>query len=255
MERTISKYALVLCFIFGTILGINIGSQITMSEIASSLVMIDETLLMEFAEFKEGQPYEVVVGPTEEIGNITENIELNPAELEAPVTIDINKVDLSKTLEEPEEVIPEPEIIKGDILEVPDYCGSFKAFMSKNALTSVSSAQYKLQQSESMWIDEYGMQRCNDDYVVAVGTYFADSIGDRLLITMTSGVQFTATVGDFKANIHTDPGNMYNPGSMSVLEFIVDMNSLDKSVMKMGDVSYLPSIDMSGKVSTMQKIN
>lgn len=267
MNETIVKniYMQLLCFIFGILAGAIIGGQMASTNILKNTVLIEKATFTEFTETILGKQ----ISPELDV-DFSEKLKENTTT--SPVETSVHKKEpLTQTTEPKKETVEQkpaaivntkPDVpIENDqtlktagITMVPDYCGTFKAFMSKNALTSVSSPQYKLQQDASIWIDSSGMQRYNDDYVIAVGKYFADSIGDRLLVTMENGTTFTAIVGDFKALAHTDPSNMYNPGSMSVIEFIVDMNTLNKTVMKMGDVSYLPDLDMKGKVKSMQKI-
>lgn len=259
--RNFSMY--LLCFIFGILAGAIIGGEMASTNILKNTVVIEKEVFNEFTESILGKQ----VAPELDV-NFSEKLEENVKS--EPVKTDVHKEvqetpkkDIVANETKPAAVVntkPDVPIENDDALKtagitmVPDYCGTFKAFMSKNALTSVSSPQYKLQQDSAMWIDASGMQRYNDDYVIAVGKYFADAIGDRLLVTMENGTTFTAVVGDFKALAHTDPSNMYNPGSMSVIEFIVDMKALDKTVMKMGDVSYLPDLNMKGKVKSMQRI-
>ena len=137
--------------------------------------------------------------------------------------------------------------------DVPEGKTSFKSYMSYKAITNTRSEQYKLQQE--CWTDDYGLRRYDDKYVIALGTYYADDIGDEFKITLDSGKVFRAVVGDFKADRDTDKLNQYTPTSdvgKCVLEFIVDTPKLDKSVRKMGDVSYCN--DFSGNVEKIEKI-
>lgn len=125
-------------------------------------------------------------------------------------------------------------------LTVPDGDTSFKSYMDYRAITNKRSAQYKLQQKCET--DNHGLRKLGDDYVIAVGSYYADYVGTRLEITLDSGEHFTAVVGDFKADSHTDDTHRYTPmqsGGKNVIEFVVDTNSLDKTARKMGDISYV----------------
>ena len=123
---------------------------------------------------------------------------------------------------------------------VPDGDTSFKSYMDYRAITNTRSAQYRLQ--DDCWTDENGLRRCGDDYVIAVGSYYADRIGEKLEITLADGNEFTAVVGDFKADNHTDKTHRYTAmrnGGKNVIEFVVDTASLDKTARKMGDISYI----------------
>lgn len=73
--------------------------------------------------------------------------------------------------------------------------------------------------------DEYG------DYCCAMGTYFGYD-GDRMLIELENGTQFTVKLCDSKGNrwYHN-----YGNGGKSVVEFIVDDNSLPYCVYQTGN--------------------
>lgn len=134
-------------------------------------------------------------------------------------------------------------------VEKPEFdvpCGdtSFKSYMSYRAITNTRSAQYKLQQR--CWTDDEGLRRLGDDYVIALGTYYADYIGERFKITLDTGESFTAVVGDFKANKHTDSKHQYydsGNGRKNVVEFVVDTKELNRKARKMGDISYIEGFE------------
>ena len=139
------------------------------------------------------------------------------------------------------------------ISNVPKGDTSFKSYMDYRCITNTRSPQYKLQ--GDCWTDSDGLRRCGDDYVIAVGSYYADHIGDRLEIRLDNGDEFTAVVGDFKADCHTDSTHRYYPmkdGKKNVIEFIVDTRSLDKTAKRMGDISYISGFD--GDVTDVEKI-
>lgn len=129
-------------------------------------------------------------------------------------------------------------------LSVPAGDTSFKSYMDYRAITNKKSPQYKLQ--NDCWTDENGLRRCGDDYVIAVGSYYADYVGERLDIILASGETFTAVVGDFKADSHTDDTHRYTAmsnGGKNVIEFVVDVSSLDAKARRMGDISYINGFD------------
>ena len=133
---------------------------------------------------------------------------------------------------------------------VPEGDTSFKSYMDYRCITNQSSDQYKLQ--NDCWTDADGLRRYGDDYVIAIGSYYADSIGDRLDITLDSGEEFTAIVGDFKADIHTDKTNRFTRmenGNKNVIEFVVDTDALDSTARRMGDISYISGF--SGNVESI----
>jgi hypothetical protein len=145
------------------------------------------------------------------------------------------KVEIKKT----EKVVKEePEF------EIPSGDTAFKSYMSYRAITNTRSAQYKLQQQ--CWTDDEGLRRYQDDYVIALGTYYADHIGERFKITLDTGESFTAVVGDFKANRHTDSKNQYydtGNGRKNIVEFVVDTKELNPKARRMGDISYISGFE------------
>ena len=129
---------------------------------------------------------------------------------------------------------------------------SFKSYMDWECITNTNSPQYKLQ--EDCWTDDTGLRRHGDDYVVALGSYYGKYIGERFEITLDSGDKFTAVIGDFKADCHTDSLHRYTPMSgdgKNVVEFIVDVGSLDSTAKKMGDISYISGF--KGNVRSVEK--
>lgn len=133
---------------------------------------------------------------------------------------------------------PAPSTNK-DGMEVPKGDTAFKSYMSYRAITNTDSSQYKLQ--KRCWTDGNGLRRYKTYYVVALGSYYADHIGERFRITTTEGNEFECIVGDFKADRHTDSLHQYTPmeGRKCVVEFVVDTYILDKTAKKMGDISYI----------------
>lgn len=129
-------------------------------------------------------------------------------------------------------------------LEVPAGNTAFKSYMDFRAITNHRSAQWKLQEEAST--DEHGLRVYDGYYVVALGSYYATSIGDKFEITLDNGTSFKAIVGDFKADVHTDYFNQYYPmanGKKNIVEFIVDVNELDGYARKMGDISVIDGFD------------
>ena len=126
---------------------------------------------------------------------------------------------------------------------IPDYDTSFKTYMDYRKITDKSSAQYMLQMES--YTDDMGLRKYEDHYIVAMGTYYSDNVGDTFKITLDNDTSFNVIIGDIKANCHTDSQNMYSPVydnngnliSANVIEFIVDTNKLDRSVTKLGTVS------------------
>lgn len=123
---------------------------------------------------------------------------------------------------------------------VPSGNTSFKSYMDYRAITNKNSSQWDLQ--TKCWTDKDGLRRKGDYYVVALGSYYADHIGDRFIVTLDTGVEIPVIVGDFKADKHTDATNRYTlteDGRKNILEFVVDTQQLPEMARKMGDISYV----------------
>lgn len=129
---------------------------------------------------------------------------------------------------------------------------AFKSYMNFQAITNTQSAQYRLQQK--CWTDDAGLRRLGDDYVIALGTYYADHIGQRFEIELSSGTSFTAVVGDIKSNRDTDSTHKYTAMSgnrKNVVEFVVDTKKLNSKARKMGDISYISGF--SGNIRSIKE--
>ncbi|MDR0992810.1 MAG: hypothetical protein LBL87_07975 [Ruminococcus sp.] len=143
-------------------------------------------------------------------------------------------------------------------LSVPDIDTDFKAYMDYRTITDKSAPQWRYR--EIAYTDSYGFRRIVDDYVVALGTYYCDEVGQRFRITLDSGKAFTVIAGDIKDPAHTDPDNMYTPvygdgGSLKsgcVIEFLVDTRKLDKEAVTLGTVSCYSAL--SGNIEKIEKI-
>ena len=144
-------------------------------------------------------------------------------------------------------------------MKVPNCDTSFKAYMDYRCITNKASDQYKLQLSA--WTDDMGLRRVDNYYLVAMGTYYSDNIGDKFRITLENGNTFDVMIGDVKADIHTDNSNMYSPvyntdgsfKSANVIEFIIDKKTISKKVKLMGDVSAYD--EFAGNIVKIERIS
>ena len=142
--------------------------------------------------------------------------------------------------------------------EVPSCDTWFKAYMSYKAITNTNSDQYKIQQNA--WTDENGLRRYGDDYLVAMGTYYADKCYTRFLVEFDTGETITVMTGDIKQDRHTDSKNQYNAVydetgkfvSANVLEFIVDMSTLDTKARRLGSVHCIEPL--GGNIVSIKRI-
>lgn len=124
--------------------------------------------------------------------------------------------------------------------EVP--YNNFKSYMpyqiNNKSIFLQSSKQYQLQ--EKAYSTMPGLRMINGHYCVAIGTGYKDiEIGDYAEVILENGTIIKIIVGDIKANIHTDPTNRITKHDNSAIEFIVDIDKLDKLAKQMGDISYL----------------
>ena len=116
---------------------------------------------------------------------------------------------------------------------------SRKTYMDYRKITDTSSEQYKLQQNKDCYTTDTGLRKVNEYYCIAVGTYYSNNIGDKLIVHMENGESFKAIVADIKDDKHTDETNRQHRKDDSVIEFVVDTRKLPELVRKMGDISYM----------------
>lgn len=164
------------------------------------------------------------------------------------------------------EVLPEPyqvskveeiigvqedkELYSYNTLELPtEATGEFKTYMDYRKITDKTSKQWNLQQLATT--NEKGFRVFNGRYLVAVGTYYANEVGKELKITLDNGFVFYAIVGDIKMDTHTDANNQYVPINGNIIEFIVDINKLDPTTKKLGDVS---NLGFKGKIVRIEEV-
>ena len=151
-----------------------------------------------------------------------------------------------------------PMEIPTETLDIPTCNTEFKTYMDYHCITNKTSAQYELQQFA--WTDEDGFRRIGDDYIVAMGTYYAENVGDRFNITLDTDNEITVIIGDIKQDVHTDYFNQYTPiydengifFSGNVLEFIVDTDVLPKIPRRLGTVSYFDYL--KGNIKSIERI-
>lgn len=130
----------------------------------------------------------------------------------------------------------------------------FKSYMDYRCITDTSSPQYKLQRE--CITDDNGLRKKGDYYIIAVGTYYSETVGDCFEITLDSGESFLAMVGDIKDDSHTDRLNRYRPmsnGRGNVVEFVVDTKKLPKKVKNWGSVSAIP--EFAGEIEKIESVS
>ena len=133
-------------------------------------------------------------------------------------------------------------------LDLPDVDGCKKTILRAELITRKGSAQLLLQ--EHAYTNEQGLRMVDGYYLVALGTYYVDKIGDKFLIKFGNGISIKAMAGDVKADWDTDLSNRYDLGDGSIVEFLVDREVLDDSVYKSGDIS---NLGFEGKIVSIER--
>ena len=100
---------------------------------------------------------------------------------------------------------------------------SYTATFSQNWLYGSK----KFYEEHETYIDENGFLRTNNDYIVALGTYFGEELGSRYLVTLEDGTTFTAILADVKSDAHTDSSHRYTVADSSIIEFHMGCGSYD----------------------------
>jgi len=169
-------------------------------------------------------------------------------------------IENNKAMATTNETTPESNI-RYTSLGVPNINSSFKSWMSYTAITNKKSPQYKFINSYG-WIDREGFLRCDkelslgveeDYYLIALGSYYGTTIGNRYRITLDTGRVFYGVLADCKADIHTNSTNQYVPTNGNVVEFLVDTKTLNKNIKRSGSANvYMP---LNGIVAKIERIN
>lgn len=198
----------------------------------------------------------------EELDYVTDNIIREPLQLASRNGIGIVNIEMRESIEETKNDInseqtndsvetensqDSQEYIS---MEVPssDYANTgFKSFMDYRSITSTGSAQYKLQQDAIT--NDNGFRVYDNCYMVAMGTYYINKIGDKFRITLEDDTVIYVVAGDVKSDIHTDPKHQHKNGN--IIEFIVDTHKISKTCRKMGDMSYA---GLEGKIKSIERI-
>lgn len=213
------------------------------------LIGVLSSAVMTLGNLPQSPPEEIKAQPTEAVVILAESSATHeePAESESEYESTENEED--EITEEYEESF-EPEI--RDVF-YEGFDSSFKAYMDYRCITDTSSVQYEMQQQA--YTDSRGFRRIGDDYCVALGTGFTDGCGERFAVYLDSGYSFTAIVSDVKSDVHTDSTNRYVPrgdNSGNVVEFIIDSDCADGSMLSSGNAGYYE--DLSGNVVGIEPI-
>lgn len=131
----------------------------------------------------------------------------------------------------------------GESVPLPSLPTNIKSYTDYHFYNVDGTPHKRLQQVA--WTDDYGCRRYNNDYIVALGSFYSVDIGDRFEVTLDSGNVFTIILGDGKADVDTDPTNMYAPcvnyegeQCANVIEFIIDKNVVSIEAYRYGSMDY-----------------
>lgn len=130
--------------------------------------------------------------------------------------------------------------------------GAFKSYTNYKLLNKESSQWNKIQCHNNAYTDENGLRKIDEYYCVAMGSYYTKTLGDLFEIKTESGM-FAVIICDFKADKHTDVKNQYTLRNGCMVEFYVDINTLNNTAKHMGDISYV-SDNFKGKIISITKL-
>ena len=231
-------YAIFIVPVISLILGIGLGelveSKIVESKINSSNIEYD-SIIENFEKEKKNLTNKIIIleSQNEALNNIIAEYitEETPKENDNGQT-EYNNITTSKNVWTVGEKVPLP-ILPTNIKSYTDY-----------RVYNVEGTPHKRLQQVA-WTDEHGCRRYNDDYIVALGSFYSTDIGDRFEVTLDTGRVFTIILGDGKADCDTDVNNMYAPcinydGEMcaNVIEFIIDKYVVDSEMYSYGSLDY-----------------
>ena len=111
-----------------------------------------------------------------------------------------------------------------------------KSYMPYTAITSRSSAQWRLQQVA--YTGFHGIRQVNGRYCIAVGSAYTSKIGQYIDLVLENGEVIHCILADQKADKDTNAENTITEHDGSLVEFIVESGKLSNTVRKMGDISY-----------------
>lgn len=151
---------------------------------------------------------------------------------------------------------------KGELYDIPDYDTSFMAYMDYRTITDDTTPQWYLQQEAET--SPLGLRYIDNYYLVAMGDYYGE-VRDCFEITLENNITFKVMIGETKGHrSYKDPygaiDGMYHEVwykweliSKNVIEFIVDVDSLNEMVIALGNVGYYE--DFNSNIIEIKKIS
>lgn len=131
--------------------------------------------------------------------------------------------------------------------------GKCKTYAYYDAVTCKSSKQYELLNSDKCYTDKKtGIRMIDDCYCIALGSFYGSNIGQKYVITLSTGEKFKAILCDQKSDRHTNKvTHQYSVKNKDIVEFYIDREYLPSQVD--GDYSALPQF--RGNVASIEKVN
>ena len=192
---------------------------------------------------------------TGETGNISES-----TSSEETIDTDSQVIEESNQETNQEEVVDElevdisSEITTSDQVEypTPNINGEFKSYTNYQLLNHNSPQWTQIQCHPDAYTDINGLRKVGEYYCVAMGSYYAERLGDLFEI-QTEGGSFKVIICDFKADVHTDINNQYTINNGCMVEFYVDMSAFSSYHQNLGNVSYV-DVNFQGKILSVSKL-
>lgn len=103
------------------------------------------------------------------------------------------------------------------------------SYENKQNITRKSSPQYIQLQNPDIITDPNGFVKLGNRFLIAVGTGYANKVGDKLDILYEDGTILECIVGDFKSDRHTDPTHRFHTGGLE--DRLVDINTGENFVL------------------------
>lgn len=128
-----------------------------------------------------------------------------------------------------------------------------KRYEDFRCITARNTLNYKL--TRRSHTSSNGIRKINSYYLVAIGQGWGYKVGDKLVISLSTGQKIKCIFADEKARCDTSGNDTYvseGNGRKSYLEFIVSTRNLPRMARTMGDISYIEGF--GGYFKSIKKI-
>lgn len=132
--------------------------------------------------------------------------------------------------------------------DLPSVSTHVKFFIDYRSYNLPYTPHYRLQQVA--WTDKNGLRRFNNDYIVALGSFYSTSIGDRFKVVLSNGNTFTVILGDGKWDGDCDSMCMYMPCTDysgkkvgNLMEFVIDEETISPAVYEYGSIEVIEGFE------------